>query len=65
MTLLEALAGAVIKQEEPYLARMPLFLSWYPKDLPLATARSYRPAIDRNLTPVALASISIGNHWAC
>lgn len=44
MTLLEALAGAVIKQEEPYLARMPLFLSWHPKDLPLATARSYRPA---------------------
>ena len=44
MTLLEALAGAVIKQEEPYLARMPLFLSWHPKDLPLDTARSCRPA---------------------
>ena len=26
MTLLEALAGAVIKPEEPHLARMPLFL---------------------------------------
>lgn len=44
MTLLEALAGAVIKQEEPYLARMPLFLTWHPKDLPLDTARFCRPA---------------------